>query len=698
MNPVYNKKEKEMGQMRCVSMVVLGWLLACAAGPVWGQYGGGTGTAGNPWLIGTAGHLQYLADTPGDWDKAFELTADLDLTGVAISAIGHDSHSFAGVFDGAGHTLANFTVKAKRTDHVGLFGVVDGPDAEIRDLKLVNAKVTGRDHVGALAGLVIAADISGCFVEGGSISGNAYVGALAGSAYGDSTISSNAATATIRGYNSVGGLVGSNNGTISYSGATGAVKGKTSSASGGYFHFHLPAGVDVGGLVGSSTGAINTCYATGKVTGLFSIGGLVGSNSGTIDNSTATGKASGWVGVGGLVGEHLDGAISNCYATGVAYRSRSGGLVGTNYGTISNSYANGAAGAGGLVGYGGDGGSVVGSFWDTKTSRRKFSDGGTGRKTEQMQTAGTFTDAGWDFVGESQNGVEEIWAIRQGWCSPYLAWQGSCNPDDDLPADVGLCVSKSKIKAGRSRGLDSFAFSGTMGVWQANFARASTITVSLARCTDDMIVFAETIGIEAEQLKRGKFRYKGSRGGLTKLRIDVNRHIFSVSGSHIDLGGLSSPMVLEIKIGDCPDRDRVSEAVINGRRPIPMQLLNGYDDALRVDRYSVKIRTRTGRDSLAIRGAIAVADMSADMSQETVQIHWGDFTATLPAADLSPKSRRGIYKYRTTSSSSGPVGKAIFDLQKGKFKIAIKNADIGEQESPIQFGISFGSFAESVDL
>ncbi len=664
-----------------------------------GEYGGGTGTTGNPWLIGTAGHLQYLADTEGDWDKAFELTADLDLTGVALGVIGHNSHSFAGVFDGAGHTLANFTVKAKRTDHVGLFGVVDGSNAEIRDLKLVNASVRGRDHVGALAGLVIAAGIRGCFVEGGSVSGNSYVGGLVGSGYGDSTISFSATTAAMRGYNSVGGLVGSNSGTISYSGAMGAVRGKTSHVSAGdYFHFDMPAGIDVGGLVGSGTGAIHTCYATGKGTGLFSVGGLVGSNSGTIDNSTATGKASGWAGVGGLVGEHLDGAISNCYATGVAYRGYSGGLVGANYSTISNSYANGAAGTGGLVGYGGDGSSVVGSFWNTKTSRRKVSGGGTGMKTEQMQTAGTFTDAGWDFVGESQNGVEEIWAIRQGWCSPYLAWQGSCNPDDDLPAEIGLCVSKSKIKAGKSRGLDSFAFSGTMGVWQANFARASTISVSLARCTDNMIVFSETIGIEAEQLKRGKFKYKGSRGELTKLQIDVNRHIFSVSGSHIDLGGLSSPMVLEIKIGDCPDRDRVSEAVINGRRPIPMQLLNGYDDALRVDKYSAKIRTRTGRDSLAITGAIAVADMSADISQEAMQIHWGDFTATLPAAELSPKSRRGIYKYRTTSSTSGPVGKAILDLQKGKVKIAIKNADIGEQESPIQFGISFGSFAESVDL
>jgi len=37
--------------------------------------------------------------------------------------------------------------------------------------------------------------------------------------------------------------------------------------------------------------------------------------------------------------------------------------------------------------------------------------------------ASTFLEAGWDFVGESQNGTGNIWAICEGLDYPKLAWQ-----------------------------------------------------------------------------------------------------------------------------------------------------------------------------------------------------------------------------------------------------------------------------------
>jgi hypothetical protein len=48
-----------------------------------------------------------------------------------------------------------------------------------------------------------------------------------------------------------------------------------------------------------------------------------------------------------------------------------------------------------------------------------------------MQIESTFTDAGWDFVGETANGTEDIWAICQGTNYPRLAWQ--------IPAADFLC-------------------------------------------------------------------------------------------------------------------------------------------------------------------------------------------------------------------------------------------------------------------
>jgi len=103
----------------------------------------------------------------------------------------------------------------------------------------------------------------------------------------------------------------------------------------------------------------NIGLVDGSVSGSGSVGGLVGSNGGNVSNSYATGNVSGstvGMGIGGLVGEN-SGTVSNSYATGnVSGGSmQTGGLVGRNSGPISNSYATGSVSGGsmtgGLVGY-----------------------------------------------------------------------------------------------------------------------------------------------------------------------------------------------------------------------------------------------------------------------------------------------------------------------------------------------------------
>ena len=43
--------------------------------------------------------------------------------------------------------------------------------------------------------------------------------------------------------------------------------------------------------------------------------------------------------------------------------------------------------------------------------------------TVDMQTAQTFLEAGWDFVGETVNGTEDIWWIDEGQDYPRLWWE-----------------------------------------------------------------------------------------------------------------------------------------------------------------------------------------------------------------------------------------------------------------------------------
>ena len=214
--------------------------------------------------------------------------------------------------------------------------------------------------------------------------------------------------------NYVGGLAGAG-GTITNCYATGRVSGKDY----------------VGGLVGSG-GTITNCDAAASVSGEDCVGGLVGYNySGTVVtrcSSTGAVTGTGW-GVGGLVGYNWWGEVTQCYSSGaVSGNNYVAGLMGhNNYGQVTKCYSTGAVNGtgwavGGLVGYN-NRGTVTDCFWDIETSGQATSDVGMGKTTAEMQTASTFLEAGWDFVGETQNGTENIWAICEGLDYPKLAWQ-----------------------------------------------------------------------------------------------------------------------------------------------------------------------------------------------------------------------------------------------------------------------------------
>ena len=118
---------------------------------------------------------------------------------------------------------------------------------------------------------------------------------------------------------------------------------------------------NVGGVAGlkADTGAVTSCYFTGEVTGKDNVGGLMGFNYGNLSDSYATAIVSGDRHVGGLVG-FSDGTVSNCYATAsVTGNSCVGGLIGSvpvySYlGKVSDCYSTGTVigdlYVGGLVG------------------------------------------------------------------------------------------------------------------------------------------------------------------------------------------------------------------------------------------------------------------------------------------------------------------------------------------------------------
>jgi hypothetical protein len=174
------------------------------------------------------------------------------------------------------------------------------------------------------------------------------------------------------------------------------------------------------------------------VFGSLGTGGQI--NNLGIDNIVILGRAR----LGGLCGNN-SGMISSCYTTGsingFEYTQDLGGLCGENYGKISTCYAmgsvNGNEYVGGLCGE--NYGTISDCFWDMETSGQGSSAGGDGKTTAEMKTLATFTDAGWDFVGESINGTTDTWRMCANDIDyPRLSWEFSHGGDFDCPDGVAF--------------------------------------------------------------------------------------------------------------------------------------------------------------------------------------------------------------------------------------------------------------------
>ncbi len=341
--------------MKRISLILLLISLAITSIYAQGTTFNGFGTESDPYLVENIQDLITISESTSLWSSHFLQTADIDASstlalndGAGFSPISNVDNHFTGSYDGQGHTINNLYINRPSTWYIGLFGFTEY--AEISNLGIVDANISGHYHVGGLVGYARESTISNSYATG-AVTGNDKVGGLVGYAYTSATISNSYATGDVSGsVDYIGGLVGySRESTISNSYATGAVSGR----------------YKVGGLVGSAytSATISNSYATGDVSGYGYTGGLVGyaSISATISYSYATGAVSGITSIGGLVGyAYSFSSISNSYATGAVSGSDDyiGGLVGnlTNSSTISNSYATGDVSGGdeaigGLVGF-----------------------------------------------------------------------------------------------------------------------------------------------------------------------------------------------------------------------------------------------------------------------------------------------------------------------------------------------------------
>jgi len=398
----------------------------------------------------TAGY-QELASPTASQSKGWEP--------IGIYEQGGSFDPFVGIFDGQGYEIRDLFIDRPDEAGVGLFRalVAEGEGGVIKNVGVVNARVTGCINVGGLSGFN-AGNLSSSYCTG-NVTGNWSVGGLVGLNAGNVSNSYSYSSTSLTGGWFAGGLVGYNmEGTVSNSYSSGNLTGNTL----------------VGGLVGyNEKGIVSNSYSDASVTSEQGAGGLVGGNDGgMVCNSYSSSSVTGEEYVGGLVGHNWNwyAFVGSCYSSGnVTGNSSVGGLVGYNdyYATVGTSYASGSVtgngSVGGLVGYnratvsscyssgsvtgnssvgglvGNNTNTVSNSFWDIETSGMPVSDGGMGKTTVEMEDMATFLAVWWDITavahGETNDAYD--WNIVDGESYPFLSGKRPSEYDLTISSTAG---------------------------------------------------------------------------------------------------------------------------------------------------------------------------------------------------------------------------------------------------------------------
>ena len=246
---------------------------------LWGIGNGADGSEENPYVITTTAGLDLLAkmvNSGTEYEgKFFLLGADIEYahetdwndaksTENNYTAIGYRDgtkiYYFKGHFNGCGHTVKGIRIYKGGTDNVdgyqGLFGLVD-EDGSVSHVSLDDARITGFDYTGGIAGFIKHGTITDCHVTT-----TVCIHAVQTNAY----------------YH--GGIVGHNNKSNS-----GTLSGCTSRAV-----ITIADGIrnclGYGGIIGRDQSSIKDClYLGSEVGGNRYVGAIVGWNEGgTIEN------------------------------------------------------------------------------------------------------------------------------------------------------------------------------------------------------------------------------------------------------------------------------------------------------------------------------------------------------------------------------------------------------------------------------
>ncbi len=334
------------------------------------------GTQNNPYVVKFGRHFMNVGKKP---NSNFIQEADIDMTGKTnyVPIV-----NFTGVYDGGNYSISNLVMNPAINTPYGIWGIVSGANAVIRNLKIKDCTMNITQSVypneaGMIAGRLDQGTIDNCQSTGcqlkssknsniglGGIVGFNTMGKITNCRTYTGLISSATATNAFdgKGYISVaaspviGGIVGRNGASLNTD-TESLIENCTN-----YDFKIIGGGSQVGGIVGQNNFTVRACVNYALIRAGAHVGGIAGSSTATgatnanflIENCANWGNinvenAGNFAQIGGIVGRgNISAAgtkiptIRNCFNAGnISFLKQIGAQIPISLGGIAGSFGGG---------------------------------------------------------------------------------------------------------------------------------------------------------------------------------------------------------------------------------------------------------------------------------------------------------------------------------------------------------------------
>ena len=243
---------------------------------------------------------------------------------------------------------------------------------------------------------------------------------------------------------------------------------------------------------------------------------------------------------------------------------------------------------------------------------------------------------------------------------------------------------------------DSISISGLINADFNDVNLADIIEVNIY--SDDLnIPIIQTFLVDGNTFKNGRFNCSKTAGPLkTSFFFDTKTSKFSCALKNIDLSGLACPFNFKITVGGFDVVTDINETIVNGlKKPVPISLLTGIKNSLRVDKFNYHPAS-SNKGWLLAKGGFSVLNPDVNMADSNFVISLSGQAFTIPVGSL--KETKLGYACSNLKLADGSIASVNFNFKTCSFSLSVRKANITAVTAPAELSIQFADFSETADV